>query len=110
MSSQVKFVQNQNNFLHGVRGVIFIDGDVAGAVQDISATESGEEDVVYVTLGGLVVCREQMTGRIRWRRHLPGQAWCRSALLVAAALAASLVMIVGMVEKFTLRKMGQVAR
>ena len=48
MSSQVKFVQNQNNFLHGVRGVIFIDGDVAGAVQDISATESGEEDVVYV--------------------------------------------------------------
>ncbi|MCZ6657561.1 MAG: PQQ-binding-like beta-propeller repeat protein [Gammaproteobacteria bacterium] len=41
------------------------------------------EDVVYVTLGGLVVCREQMTGRIRWRRHLPGQAWCRSALLAA---------------------------
>jgi outer membrane protein assembly factor BamB len=41
------------------------------------------EDVVYVTLGGMVVCREQMTGRIRWRRHLPGQTWCRSALLVA---------------------------
>ncbi len=41
------------------------------------------EDVVYVTLGGLVVCREQMTGRVRWRRHLPGQAWCRSALLAA---------------------------
>jgi outer membrane protein assembly factor BamB len=49
--------------------------------QAVCATE---EDVVYVTLGGLVVCREQMTGRIRWRRHLPGQAWCRSALLCAA--------------------------
>ena len=48
--------------------------------QAVCATE---EDVVYVTLGGLVVCREQMTGRIRWRRHLPGQAWCRSALLAA---------------------------
>ncbi len=41
------------------------------------------EDVCYVTLGGLVVCREQSTGRIRWRRHLPGQSWCRSALLAA---------------------------
>lgn len=48
--------------------------------QAVCATE---DDVVYVTLGGLVVCREQMTGRIRWRRHLPGQAWCRSALLAA---------------------------
>ncbi|MCH8993098.1 MAG: PQQ-binding-like beta-propeller repeat protein, partial [Acidobacteria bacterium] len=48
--------------------------------QSVCATE---EDVLYVTLSGLVVCREQMTGRIRWRRHLPGQAWCRSALLAA---------------------------
>ena len=48
--------------------------------QAVCATE---EDVVYVTLGGLVVSREQMTGRIRWRRHLPGQAWCRSALVAA---------------------------
>ena len=48
--------------------------------QAVCATE---DDVVFVTLGGLVVCREQMTGRIRWRRHLPGQAWCRSALLAA---------------------------
>ncbi len=53
---------------------------MADAKQAVCATE---EDVVYVTLGGLVVCREQMTGRIRWRRHLPGQAWCRSALLAA---------------------------
>ena len=49
--------------------------------QAVCATE---EDVVYATLGGLVVCREHMTGRIRWRRHLPGQAWCRSALTAAA--------------------------
>ena len=48
--------------------------------QPVCATE---EDVVYVTLGGLVVCREQSTGRIRWRRKLPKQAWCRSALLSA---------------------------
>jgi len=48
--------------------------------QPICATE---QDVIYVTLGGLVVCREQATGRIRWRRKLSDQAWCRSALLCA---------------------------
>jgi len=47
MSSNVKYIQNNNNFLHGVRGIVYLDGDVAGAVQDISATESGEEDIVY---------------------------------------------------------------
>lgn len=36
-----------------------------------------------MTLSGLVVCREQQTGRLRWRRKLPNQAWCRSALLCA---------------------------
>lgn len=45
--SDIKYIQNNNNFLHGVRGIIYIDGSVAGAIQDISATESGEEDVVY---------------------------------------------------------------
>ena len=44
---------------------------------------STENDVIYVTLGGLVVCREQQNGRIRWRRKLSKQAWCRSALLCA---------------------------
>ena len=48
--------------------------------QPVCATE---KDVIYVTLGGLVTCREQSTGRIRWRRKLPGQAWCRSSLLYA---------------------------
>lgn len=44
---------------------------------------AADEDVVYVTLGGFVVCREQSTGRMRWRRKLAKQAWCRSALLCA---------------------------
>ncbi len=40
------------------------------------------DDIVYVSLEGLVVCREQATGRIRWRRKLPDQAWTRASLLV----------------------------
>jgi outer membrane protein assembly factor BamB len=48
--------------------------------QPVCATQ---EDVIYVTLGGLVVAREQATGRIRWRRKLPKHAWTRSALLCA---------------------------
>jgi outer membrane protein assembly factor BamB len=48
--------------------------------QSVCATE---QDVIFVTLDGLVECREQMTGRIRWRRFLPGQAWCRSGVLLA---------------------------
>jgi len=50
------------------------------------AIRATEEDVVHVTLGGLVVCREQMTGRIRWRHYSPGQALCRSAWLAAGSL------------------------
>ncbi|QDV49878.1 outer membrane protein assembly factor BamB family protein [Gimesia fumaroli] len=41
------------------------------------------KDVYYVSLAGLVVCREQSSGRIRWRQKLPKQSWCRSALLCA---------------------------
>jgi len=41
------------------------------------------DDIYYVTLGGLVVCREQETGRMRWRRKLPFQVWTRSTLLCA---------------------------
>ena len=41
------------------------------------------EDVVYVTLEGLVVCTEQATGRLRWRRKLPHQVWTRASLLCA---------------------------
>lgn len=41
------------------------------------------EDVVYVTLEGLVVCAEQETGRLRWRRKLPHQVWTRASLLCA---------------------------
>ena len=38
---------------------------------------------MYCTLGGLVACREQQTGRIRWRRKLPKQVWTRATLLLA---------------------------
>ncbi|MCH7686165.1 MAG: PQQ-binding-like beta-propeller repeat protein, partial [Planctomycetes bacterium] len=48
--------------------------------QPVCATE---EDVVYCTLGGLVVAREQQSGRIRWRRKLPKQVWTRATLLCA---------------------------
>lgn len=48
--------------------------------QSVCATD---QDLIYVTLSGLVECREQATGRIRWRRHLPGQAWCRSSVTIA---------------------------
>jgi outer membrane protein assembly factor BamB len=41
------------------------------------------DDLYYVTLGGLVVCREQETGRTRWRRKLPHQVWTRASLLCA---------------------------
>jgi outer membrane protein assembly factor BamB len=45
------------------------------------------DDLVYVTLGGFVVCREQATGRTRWRRKLPYQAWTRASLLLGEGKA-----------------------
>lgn len=42
-----------------------------------------EQDIYYVTLGGFVVCREQETGRTRWRRKMPDQVWTRSSVLCA---------------------------
>ncbi|MHC4539197.1 MAG: outer membrane protein assembly factor BamB family protein [Planctomycetota bacterium] len=41
------------------------------------------QDVIYGSLAGLVVSREQRTGRIRWRRKLPEQGYCRAGLLCA---------------------------
>ncbi|MHC4557019.1 MAG: outer membrane protein assembly factor BamB family protein [Planctomycetota bacterium] len=41
------------------------------------------QDVIYVSLAGLVVSREQRTGRIRWRRKLVEQGYCRAGLLCA---------------------------
>ena len=43
---------------------------------------AGDEDIVYVTMSGLVTCREQMTGRLRWMTKLPDQGWSRESLLV----------------------------
>ncbi len=48
--------------------------------QPVSA---GDEDVVYVTLAGTVVCLEQQTGRTRWRVRLPRQRWARAGVLHA---------------------------
>jgi len=63
MSSDVKFIQNNNNFFHGVRGVVWIDGTVAGAVQDITATESAEDDVVYV-MGSRYIQAKELKNKI----------------------------------------------
>ena len=41
-------------------------------------------DVLSVTLAGLVTCQEQATGRLRWRRGMPGPEWGTSAGLLAA--------------------------
>lgn len=57
------FVQNNNNFFHGVRGVVWVDGTVAGAVQDISATESGDADVVYV-MGSRYIQAKELKNKI----------------------------------------------
>lgn len=43
---------------------------------------AGDDDIVYVTMSGLVTCREQMTGRLRWMTKLPDQGWSRESLLV----------------------------
>lgn len=55
----VEFIQNGNNFLHGVRGVIWVNGEIAGAVQDITATEDGEEDLVYVMGSRYIQAKER---------------------------------------------------
>lgn len=42
-----------------------------------------EEDVVTVTLSGLLTCQEQATGRVRWRRQLAGPEWSTATGLLA---------------------------
>ena len=41
-----------------------------------------EEDVITVTFAGVITCQEQATGRLRWRRPLPGPEWGTSAGLL----------------------------
>lgn len=43
-----------------------------------------EADVITVTLNGLITCQEQATGRLRWRRQMPGPEWPTSTGLLAA--------------------------
>lgn len=40
-------------------------------------------DLFTCTLGGFVACREQETGRLRWRTRLAAQAWSRATPLAA---------------------------
>jgi outer membrane protein assembly factor BamB len=42
-----------------------------------------DNDLVSVTFGGIVTCQEQSTGRLRWRRPLPGTEWGTAAGLLA---------------------------
>ena len=43
-------------------------------------TANGE--LVYSSFSGIVVCRDQQSGKIHWRRKLAGQAWSRATLFV----------------------------
>lgn len=43
-----------------------------------------ESDLISVTFGGIITCQEQATGRLRWRRQIPGLEWgTASGLFVA---------------------------
>ncbi len=41
---------------------------------------TSHRELIYSSFSGLVVCRDQQTGKIHWRRKLPGQAWSRATL------------------------------
>lgn len=43
-----------------------------------------ENDLITVTFGGIITCQEQATGRLRWRRTLPGPEWGTASGLLAA--------------------------
>ena len=42
------FKQQTSKFLHGVRGLVTVNDAVAGAVQNVNATESADADLVRV--------------------------------------------------------------
>lgn len=43
-----------------------------------------ENDLISVTFGGIITCQEQATGRLRWRRQMPGLEWGTASGLLAA--------------------------
>lgn len=43
-----------------------------------------ETDLVSVTFGGIITCQDQSTGRLRWRRQMPGLEWGTASGLLAA--------------------------
>ena len=42
-----------------------------------------EHDLISVTFGGIITCQEQATGRLRWRRQMPGPEWGTASGLLA---------------------------
>lgn len=44
---------------------------------------ASDEDLITVTLLGLITCQEQTTGRLRWRLQMPGPEWPTSTGLLA---------------------------
>lgn len=40
-------------------------------------------DLISVTFGGIVTCQDQASGRLRWRRQMPGTEWGTAAGLLA---------------------------
>ena len=42
-----------------------------------------ENDLISVTFHGIITCQEQATGRLRWRRQMPGPEWGTASGLLA---------------------------
>ncbi|MBI3822779.1 MAG: PQQ-binding-like beta-propeller repeat protein, partial [Planctomycetes bacterium] len=42
-----------------------------------------ENDLISVTFHGIITCQEQATGRLRWRRQMPGAEWGTASGLLA---------------------------
>jgi outer membrane protein assembly factor BamB len=42
-----------------------------------------EQDLISVTFHGLITCQEQATGRLRWRRQMPGPEWGTASGMLA---------------------------
>ncbi len=40
-------------------------------------------DIISVTFGGIITCQEQATGRLRWRRQMPGTEWGTASGMLA---------------------------
>lgn len=43
-----------------------------------------ESELISVTFGGIITCQDQATGRLLWRRQMPGPEWGTASGLLAA--------------------------